>query len=222
MWSYYGSKSKIVGLYPAPNYDVIIEPFAGSARYALEYWDRQVYLVEKDKLLVALWKWLQKCSPKDILGLPSMKQGESTDNYTFDCQEAKWLMGFIIQGGVNYPRKTVSSVGNFGLRIEPEKKRIAESLFKIKHWTILEGSYETDTPMLEATYFVDPPYIDKGIYYRQSSKKIDFDALGDWCKTLKGQVMVCENDGAKWLPFRPLATMRGSKKTSKEVVWYKE
>jgi site-specific DNA-adenine methylase len=221
MWSYYGSKSKVVGLYPAPKYDVIIEPFAGSARYALEYWDKQVYLVEKDKALVALWKWLQKCSPKDILGLPKMKSGENVDAYTFDCPEAKWLMGFMINQGSAVPKKTVSSVGSFG-KCEREKKRIAESLFKIKHWNIIEGSYETDTPILEATFFVDPPYIEKGIYYRQSSKKIDFDSLATWCKNLKGQVMVCENAGATWLDFKPLATMRGSIRTSKEVVWYNE
>ena len=29
MFSYYGSKSKIVHLYPTPKFDKIIEPFAG-------------------------------------------------------------------------------------------------------------------------------------------------------------------------------------------------
>jgi site-specific DNA-adenine methylase len=35
MFSYYGSKSKIVKYYPCPAHDKIIEPFAGSARYSL-------------------------------------------------------------------------------------------------------------------------------------------------------------------------------------------
>jgi len=33
MFSYYGSKSKIVDYYPPPKHKRIIEPFAGSARY---------------------------------------------------------------------------------------------------------------------------------------------------------------------------------------------
>lgn len=37
MFSYYGSKSKIVDLYQPPKFDKIIEPFAGSARYSLKY-----------------------------------------------------------------------------------------------------------------------------------------------------------------------------------------
>lgn len=221
MWSYYGSKSKVVDLYPAPLHTKIIEPFAGSARYALKYFDHDVLLIEKDELLVKLWLWLQQCSPKDIIGLPSMKQGENTDNFNFDCQEAKWLMGFIIQGGVNFPRKTVSSVGNFGLRIEPEKKRIAESLYKIKHWKIVLGSYE-DAMNDYSTWFIDPPYIDKGKYYRQSSKNINFDSLSKWCRSRRGQVIVCENLGANWLPFKSLKEMRGSQKMSTEAMWYHE
>jgi len=37
MFSYYGSKKKIVKYYPEPVHDVIIEPFAGAAWYSLEY-----------------------------------------------------------------------------------------------------------------------------------------------------------------------------------------
>ena len=35
MWSYYGSKSKIINKYPEPLYGKVIEPFAGTARYAM-------------------------------------------------------------------------------------------------------------------------------------------------------------------------------------------
>jgi len=142
MFSYYGSKSKVVDLYPSPKFGKIIEPFAGSARYSLKYFDREVILVDKYEKLISIWLWLQKCSPSDILKLPAMKAGENTDNFNFDCPEAKWFMGFIIQGGVNAPRKTVSSVGNFGQAVETEKKRIASELHKIKHWKIMVGSYD--------------------------------------------------------------------------------
>ena len=47
MWSYYGGKSKVVDYYPTPKQSKIIEPFAGSARYALKWFDRDVLLVDK-------------------------------------------------------------------------------------------------------------------------------------------------------------------------------
>ncbi len=50
MFSYYGSKSKIIKYYSTPKHDTIIEPFAGSAQYSFHYWDKQVILIEKFKL----------------------------------------------------------------------------------------------------------------------------------------------------------------------------
>lgn len=54
---------------------------------------------------------------------------------------------------------------------------------------------------------------------------IDFQRLGVWCKSLPGQVIVCENDGADWLPFRDLASVKSTEgrhkpaRFSREVVW---
>jgi hypothetical protein len=50
---------------------------------------------------------------------------------------------------------------------------------------------------------------------------IDYSALADWCTSLPGQVIVCENDGATWLPFRPHASVRTTRRTSRsaEAVW---
>ena len=77
MFSFYGSKGKIVKKYPKPIYDKINESFAGSARYSLEYHWLDITLIEKYPVLVAIWKYLQQCSPKDILSLPQMKAAES-------------------------------------------------------------------------------------------------------------------------------------------------
>ena len=76
MFSYYGSKSKIVNYCPPPKHKRIIEPFAGSARYSLKYWQNDVLLVDKYEVVVNLSKWLQKCEPNDILKLPKLKQGD--------------------------------------------------------------------------------------------------------------------------------------------------
>jgi len=77
MWSYYGSKSKVVDLYPTPKFDKIIEPFAGSARYSLKWFDRDILLVDKYDVVVNLWRWLQQCSENDILKLPELERGKS-------------------------------------------------------------------------------------------------------------------------------------------------
>ena len=72
-----------------------------------------------------------------------------------------------------------------------------------------------------ATWFVDPPYQGAGKHYRFGSEHIDFLALAGWCKSRPGQVIVCENKGAGWLPFRELADVKTTRadRRSREVIW---
>jgi hypothetical protein len=216
MWSYYGSKSKVVDYYPAPIHDKVIEPFAGSARYALKYWEKDVLLVDKYDVIVRLWKWLQLCSEKDILSLPTLKKGETINREDFDCIKQAWLMGFIVQMGVNSPRLTVSKFAEKS--IETQKKNIAGNLHKIKHWEIRLGSY-WEIPNQNATWFIDPPYQYGGEYYRHSSKQINFYDLSVWCRDRQGQSIVCENTKANWLPFVPMKEMQGSMYRTTEAIW---
>ncbi len=109
MWSYYGAKTNVVDYYPAPKYGKIIEPFAGTARYSLKYFERDVLLVDKYEVVVKIWKWLQKCSPNDVLKLPRLKSGESLNDYNFDCEEEKWLLGFLVGFGLEAPRLKATS-----------------------------------------------------------------------------------------------------------------
>jgi len=94
MWSYYGAKTNIVKYYPPPKYGKIIEPFAGSARYALKYFDRDILLVDKYDVIIKIWKWLQKCSPNDIISLPRFKAGDNIDSHHFNCEEEKAIYRF--------------------------------------------------------------------------------------------------------------------------------
>lgn len=101
--------------------------------------------------------------------------------------------------------------------------RIANQLQHIRHWTIANKSY-AEIENQDATWFVDPPYQVSGVRYRFN--EIDFDHLGKWCQSRQGQVMVCEQDGAAWLPFAHFRTVkalegRNGAKKSKEVIWYK-
>lgn len=223
MFSYYGSKSKLVDYYPPPKHGLIIEPFAGSARYALKYWDREVILIDKYEIVVRIWKWLQKCSPADILKLPILKEGENIRDYKLDCEEAYWYMGFVIAAASQSPRKKASSRATTQRpkRIATRLRVCAENLHKIKHWNIVQGSFN-DAPDVAATWFVDPPYENGGHVYVKSNKNIDFIALANWCRSLSGQVIVCENTQATWMDFKPLVKMQGCTRGTTEAIWCNE
>ena len=59
-------KSRIVDVYPPPKFDKVIEPFAGSARYALKYWQKEVLLVDKYDVITDIWTYLINATEKDI------------------------------------------------------------------------------------------------------------------------------------------------------------
>lgn len=212
-WSYYGSKSKIVDYYPPPKYKQIIEPFCGSARYSLKYWDRDILLVDKYEVIVKVWSYLINASEKDILSLPDLKTGENVDDFNLS-QEEKWLIGFCINGGSAQPKKTAKDYNTWN----EAKIRIAGDLHKIRHWKVKLWDYE-EIKNIEATYFIDPPYQFGGEWYVKSNKNIDFLKLADWCRTREGQVIVCENTKANWLPFKPMVDMQGAMFKTTEAIW---
>src|SRR5688572_15084822 len=108
MWSYYGAKSSLVDYYPAPKHNRLIEPFAGTAKYALKHYERDVVLVDKYEVIIKIWKWLQSCSPADILSLPKFKAGENINHHVYDCEEQRMLVGFLVGYGFPEPRKTAT------------------------------------------------------------------------------------------------------------------
>lgn len=219
MFSYYGSKSKIIKKYPKPTENTIVESFAGSARYALEYPENDIILIDKYKVITEIWKYLIQATEQDILSLPQLQKGDRVPEYL--SKPEQYLMGFICNSGVDRPRKTFTKWAHDKGELEKHKNRIIKFLPKIRHWKVIEGSYK-DSPNIKATWFIDPPYQKMGHYYIHSNKDIDYQELGEWCKSREGQVIVCENAGATWLEFQPLVELYGQKKKSIEVIWYKE
>lgn len=215
MFTYYGSKSKIVKLYPKPKHHKLIECFAGSARYALEHFENEVTLVDKYEVVVKIWKWLQQCSPKDILSLPKGKKGEDIRSYNLSEEETLFLGMSAAVASVS-PRYKISPFAAEKNGRKNQFKRVADQLYKIKHWQILHGSYE-DLPNQEATWFVDPPYQYGGHAYVEN--QIDFSHLAHWCKSREGQVIVCENTKANWMDFKPMATLYGAMTRTTEAIW---
>lgn len=217
---FYGSKWNIARHYPAPLHDLVIEPFAGGAGYATFYNCPRVHLVDADPIIAGVWSYLFAATPSEILALPELPEvGDSVDNYALP-QEAKWLIGFWLNRGSATPKKSRTAYSartdrsqlNWGARA---KERIAAQLPGIEGWSIQPGQYHA-APSLEATWFIDPPYGDKGRFYRVQFS--DFAGLATFAKSRAGLTICCEGPGATWLPFQPLGNFKSSKGRAAEFV----
>jgi site-specific DNA-adenine methylase len=225
-FGYYGGKWRTaVEHYPAPEFDTIIEPFAGSAGYSLRYPSRQVVLCDLDEIVAGVWQFLIKAKVSEIRAIPDVALDGSVDDLKA-CQEAKWLVGFWLNRGTTRPRRSPSRWMRDGIRPgsfwgERVRSTIASQLEAIRHWKVRHGSYERCSVARKATWFVDPPYQEAGAHYRYGSSRMDYLALAQWCRARRGQVIVCENAGAEWLPFRDLVQARTTRanRRSSEVCW---
>lgn len=219
MFSYFGSKSSTSEYYSKPKYDTIIEPFAGSAQYAFHYWDKKVILIEKNKTIYDIWDWLiNRATKKLILSLPIF---EAKQRIIYSDPIIRNFIALESNPGTIKPRNYPS----WGWRIY-RRKSLADNLHKIKHWKIIHGDYSL-APDIKATWFIDPPYS-----FRQTdtndgygNEPIDYLILGDWCRSRKGQTIVCEELLADWLPFEflgaPISLTRSNMK-SIEAFWENE
>lgn len=216
MFSYYGSKSRVIDLYPPPKYCKIIEPFAGSARYSLKYFDREIILIDKYKAVIDVWNYLKRASVNDILALPKLKRGMLISELNISYEERLFL-GFLAGAGSHVPRNKVSSFSDEQGRGDYVIKRIIKHLYKVKEWTIIHGDY-FDVDNIECTYFIDPPYQFGGKSY--VCNKIDYVSLKEWIISRRGQVIACENTKANWMDFEPITKMRGANRLyTTEAMW---
>lgn len=242
MFPYFGSKWKMAKKYPAPTYRKLIEPFAGSACYSLHYHWHKVILVDLNPIVCGVWDFLTNCSNKDIESLPLMFDHIDEVN---TCQEAKWLIGFWLKPAKSSPAKsfppsTLKALsGNYASRPGKSslashhcsfwnanvKQRIIKQKPAISHWKIYNRSYQDIKCNDKATWFIDPPYQSKaGKMYTFNNKGVDFDELGLSILGWPGQKIVCEMDGANWLPFKSLTNQarygfNGSVDKYKELVF---
>lgn len=224
---YFGGKWRAAKRYPQPRYQHIIEPFAGAAGYSLRYPHLNVTLYDLDTAIYGMWDYLIRASENDIRSLPLDVQHVNDLNI---CQEARWLIGFWLNKAAATPHLTPSAWMRSGIRPnsywgEVIRERIASQVSKIKHWKVINKSYE-EADGVEATWFIDPPY--QGECGRRYRCRIeDYAKLGSWCCGRKGQVIVCERAGAEWLPFQTFHTIKATpgsrrKSYSEEVIWTKE
>lgn len=227
-WRYFGGKWRAAPKYPKPLHDTIVEPFAGAAGYSLRYPERKVVLVEKYPVVAEIWRYLIRVRSEEILRIPCVEDVADLPAWVPDG--ARWIIGFYMNKAVAAPRRRLSSGSRKDLARGLKNRgwnpttrmHVASQVRHIRHWRVIEGDF-TKAPDIRATWFVDPPYQGAGENYVHSFSPTDFRRLAGWCRARRGQVTVCENVGAQWLPFRAfLSASRNAMtgQTSQEAIWY--
>jgi hypothetical protein len=223
-FSFYGSRWRKAKHYAPPQHEHVIEPFAGGAGYSTFYEPERVTLIDVDPIVVGVWRYLIRVKPQEIMALRT--DIEHVDALTGFPQEAKHLIGFWMNKALVAPTQQRSNWARQRLGFtwhERARARIAGQVGRIRHWKIIEGSYDR-APDIEAHWHVDAPYCNQaGDSYRFNH--VNYARLAEWCKTRKGFRQVCEHNGATWLPFQPIGTTRGAggknrkRLHSGEAVW---
>ena len=217
---YYGGKWRAAMRYPAPKHDHIVEPFAGGAGYSLRYWWLDVTLRDVDATLIRAWHWLQESSARDVMLLGDVRPGMRADEVSA-CDGARAF--------ATYNTNNASARGRPTFTERAAKTwnrcRVCWSRWpdRVRHWNIYADNFDAVHDEV-ATWFIDAPYsTPAGAHYRAAA--LDYDALAVWCQSRRGQVTVCEQAGATWLPFQPFGHVKGQAKhgtndrNNEEVVW---
>jgi hypothetical protein len=89
--NFYGGKWALARRYGPPQREHVVEAFAGFAGYST-YWEpARVTLIEKDRAIIGVWRFLQRVSRQEIMAIPTAV--ESVD-------ELQVLSGSKMAGGV--------------------------------------------------------------------------------------------------------------------------
>lgn len=218
MFYYYGAKMALAPHYSRPRYRTIVEPFAGSAAYAvrclIEGTADRAILRDTDPRVVAMWTRLLTMSPADVLALPPLEVGQRTSDPL-----AMTVAASNAWGGSRYLTVTDRMADRWSTML----RNIASALpYVAGRVTIELGDYTTAEQDEPVTYFVDPPYQTvstdgtaiaggaRGAGYKGGVAGLDFAALGSWCQQLNGHVIAVDHASADWLPFRPFRGHRSS------------
>lgn len=227
LFKWFGAKWNASKHYPPPAHGVILEPYAGSAAYALRHaGDRAVVLFDDDPNLIPLWEWLisdaTEAAIREIpIGLPV-----GTNILELGLSRGQALLLKHWQRTNNVGDCWITSPWGHmpGQWTANTRARVAEEVALVKRW-----QFRPPTWSRTGTWFIDPPY--EFNYRYRTGKTFDHAALAKRVRALRGQIIVCEardpKDGRipKYLPFTDFrSTVTSRRKTtehhhSREVIY---
>ena len=232
LFKWFGSKWNTSKYYPEPEFDEILEPFAGSAGYSLNHSNKQVTLYDSNKNIWALWEWLinfASYNPVAIREIP-INIPEGTDIRELGLTTGQELLLKHWQRTNNVGNCwTISPWGNKpGQWTANTKARVAEEVECIRHWKIAIAPIEYIHDYV--TYFIDPPY---QFNYQYGCKNFNWIRLGKLVRTIPktSQVICCEarcpdtNRIPDWAPFQDFRKVVTSRRKvnqnhhSKEMIY---
>lgn len=202
---YSGSKARLLRFLPPPPSKIhIIEPFAGSLSYSLEYAPFAITAAEANPLIAELWHYLRETTPERLRWIETLKPSEKTDAYVWGNKYG------LREPEITLTRLTISGayVGQLSSRVlYPQHNltfaRIIERLSFIKNVNLfLTNDFSltiSRSSLPYTTAFVDPPYLDTSANYK--SKKKDHGVIiaaeiSDFVRTLKCPVLFTYGEGA--------------------------
>lgn len=191
LFKWFGSKWQSARRYPAPIGDSIVEPYAGSAGYALNYAEKSVMIFDNDPNLLRLWPWLiaeaTEASVRDIpIGLPV-----GTDVRTLGLSDGQALLLKHWQRTNNVGDCwTTSPWGHLpGQWTANTRARVSEEVGAVKHWVF---SPELNPSLPRSTWFIDPVYLFN--YRYRNGADFDHSAVAQLVGSIAQDslVIVCE------------------------------
>jgi hypothetical protein len=228
MFTYFGAKHRLAAFYPGPLHSTVVEPFAGSAAYAMHHARNpaveRILLIEKDARVVETWRRVLSMSVDDLRTYRVPAAGEETTDFL--------VMTAATSNAVARCRKmtvTPRQVRAMGMMLRRMAGVLEAAKAKVE---VVEGDYRK-APDIEASWFIDPPYSPspragtrtsrpQGAGYAKGcdSASLDYSKLAEWARSRTGQTIVCESHGAAWLPFEPLRRSADSMgRPMREVCW---
>ncbi len=231
LFKWFGSKWLSSKTLPKPEYETIIEPFAGGAGYSLRYASHKVTLCETDPHLKVLWRWLIAGATEDEIRQIPINVPEGTDIRSLGLSKGAETLLKTWQRTNNVGDCwTISPWGNKpGQWTANTRARVAAEFGEVAHWCLSEsGGLDLLSSKREATWFIDPPY---QYNYQYRSLPVDYTRLAALVRDNAGQRVVCEALCAKtsarptWLPFADFGSRITSRRKpennhhSRELIW---
>jgi hypothetical protein len=198
---YFGRKGRLASSYPAPVYDLVIEPFAGSMAYSLHHRPNLALGLEANKRVVDLWHRLSSMTASEIKALRPPDVCEvTTDLY--------WILASASGSALEMRYRKVTWF--MADRFEKQKRMTVRHIGYAPNHVLYRWADYWEAPDIEATWFVDPPY--------ETITGYGNDGLAEWCLTRRGQVIVCEGANGSWLPFtKHRKSVRSTKSISEDI-----